>query len=122
LFALAVPIFLCIYFLAPPVCAWLFGGEEWRIAGEYIRILTPMFAVRFVATALSPGLYVCRKQTVEFTMQVALMIVTALLGVLAAFLQFSITQFLWGVCIVRACVMLIQTLAVFCYSRGLRQK
>ena len=118
LFVIALPMFLCIYLFAPSVCAWLFGGEEWRIAGEYIKILTPMFAMRFIATALSPGLYVCRKQTAELVVQMLLMAATALVGFLSIILHFDVAQFLWGICIARTCVMLLQTLAVFYYSRG----
>jgi O-antigen/teichoic acid export membrane protein len=39
-----------------PVSPWLFArifGAEWRVAGEYLQILMPSFAVRFVASSLS---------------------------------------------------------------------
>lgn len=117
LFALAVPMFLCMYFLAPPVCAWLFGGD-WVIAGDYIKILAMMFAFRFIATALSPGLYVCRKQFSELIIQVAFLLVTALAAAISAVGNFSVEQFLWAISIARSIVMAVLILAVFYYSRG----
>jgi O-antigen/teichoic acid export membrane protein len=118
LIIMAIPMFLCIYFFAPPVCAWLFGGEDWRIAGEYIKTLTPMFACRFVATALSPGLFVCRKQGAEFAIQILLLSLTAVAGVVATMLCYNIEQYLWIVCIARSVALVVCILAVFYYSRG----
>jgi len=50
-----------IYFFATDVFAFVFG-DEWRIAGEYARILTPVFFLRFITFPLSYMLYVREKQ------------------------------------------------------------
>ncbi len=117
LVAMAVPMFLCMYFLAPPVCAWLFGGD-WVIAGEYIKILAMMFTFRFVATALSPGLYVCRKQFSELTIQVAFLLVTAFAAIISYVYAFDVEQFLWAMSISRSLVLVGLVFMVFYYSRG----
>lgn len=118
LLALAVPMLLCMYFLAPPVCAWLFGGENWRIAGEYIKILAPMFAFRFIATALSPGLYVCRKQGAEFVVHITLLGLTVIAGMVCAAMKTTVEQFLWAICITRSIAMLLCIVMVYYYSKG----
>lgn len=52
---------LLIFIFAKDVFAFVFG-EEWRVAGEYARILTPVFFVRFVSFPLSYMFYVAEKQ------------------------------------------------------------
>lgn len=114
---MAIPMFLCMYYLAPPVCGFLFGSKDWQIAGEYIRILSPMFTLRFVATALSPGLYVCKKQGLEFVSQVSLLVVTAISGVISAMLYFDVEEFLFTVSIARSVVLLGYVIIAFYCSR-----
>lgn len=121
LVVMAVPMFFAMYFLAPPVCAWLFGGD-WVIAGEYIKILAMMFTFRFVATALSPGLYVCRKQFSELVIQVAFLLVTALAAIISSVYGFDVEQFLWAMSISRSLVLAGLVFMVFCYSRGYGHK
>ena len=114
---LAVPMFFAMYFLAPPVCGWIFG-EEWVVAGEYIRILAFMFAFRLIATALSPGLYVCRAQMAEFIIQFALLAVTIIAGAVSFIFKFDINAFLLTVASLRSMVLIAQILTVYFYSRG----
>lgn len=117
LIALAIPMFLCMYFLAPPVCAWLFGGD-WIEAGRYIKILSLMFTVRFVITALSPGLYACRKQQLELILQGMLLVVTIIAGAVSSAMSYRIEDFLLLVGVLRSAVMLCHIMVVFVCSRG----
>ena len=115
LLALAIPMFLVMYFLAPPVCEWLFG-EGWHIAGKYIKILALMFSVRFIATAVSPGLYVCRKQQHELVVQLVLLAGALLAGGLAFFTNAGIEQFLWYVCALKSLGFGFQIFMVYYFS------
>ena len=52
LILISVPVFSVAYFLVEDVFAFVFG-EPWREAGEFARILVPLFAIRFVVSPLS---------------------------------------------------------------------
>ena len=49
---LGVPAFVAIFFSAPALFAFVFG-DPWRDAGEYARLLAPLFCIRFVVVAVS---------------------------------------------------------------------
>ncbi len=66
---------LLILAFAPSLCAWIFG-EPWREAGEFARILAPLYFMNFVASPLSYVFFVAGKQKVELMWQVALFITT----------------------------------------------
>lgn len=66
---------LFIFIFAPEVCAWVFG-KPWREAGEFARILAPLFFLNFVVSPLSYVFFVAGKQKVELMWQVALFITT----------------------------------------------
>ncbi len=121
LMVIAVPMFLAMYFLAPAVCGFVLG-EDWVVAGEYIKALSVMFTFRFVSTALSPGLYACRKQQTEFAVQALLLAVTVGAGIAAKVFGFDIITFLYVVGALRSAVMLFQVIMVFIYSRGTKKQ
>lgn len=116
LLALALPMFLVMFFLAPPVCGWLFG-EGWDVAGRYIRILAFMFSVRFIATALSPGLYVCRKQQYELAIQILMLAASAAAGVVAFATGADIERFLVYVCLFKSVGFLMNIAVVYVFSK-----
>jgi O-antigen/teichoic acid export membrane protein len=66
---------LLILAFAPSLCAWVFG-EPWREAGDFARILAPLYFLNFVASPLSYVFFVAGKQKVEFIWQIALFITT----------------------------------------------
>lgn len=66
---------LVIFAFAPDLCAWVFG-EPWREAGEFARILAPLYFLNFVASPLSYVFFVAGKQKVELLWQIALFITT----------------------------------------------
>jgi len=80
-----------IFAFAPDLCAWIFG-EPWRGAGEFARILAPLYFLNFVASPLSYVFFVAGKQKIEFMWQVALFITT-----ITVFLApLSLTRILWN--------------------------
>jgi O-antigen/teichoic acid export membrane protein len=66
---------LCIFLFAPELCEWAFG-KPWREAGEFARILAPLYFLNFVVSPLSYVFPVAGKQKVELMWQVALFIST----------------------------------------------
>ena len=66
---------LVIFAFAPDLCAWVFG-EPWREAGEFARILAPLYFLNFVASPLSYVFFVAGKQKIELLWQIALFITT----------------------------------------------
>lgn len=117
LFALSIPMFFAMYYAAPPLMAALFG-EKWRMAGEYIKLLSVMFTFRFITTALSSGLYVCKKQSAELILQLLFLGVTALSGIIAHFSHLDSMGFIKLLVIFRSGVMAILTVVVGYYASG----
>jgi O-antigen/teichoic acid export membrane protein len=70
----ALPALLMITF-APDLFALLFG-ESWRHAGEYARIMSPLYFLNFIVSPLSYVFYVVGKQRVDLVWQVALFAMT----------------------------------------------
>lgn len=66
---------LVIFAFAPDLCAWVFG-EPWREAGDFARILAPLYFLGFVASPLSYVFFVAGKQKIELVWQLALFITT----------------------------------------------
>ena len=72
--------FTIFFFIAPGVFAWVFG-EQWRVAGEYAQILTPMAFLQFITSPLSTMFMIAEKQRFDLYWQIFL-----LASVVASFL------------------------------------
>ncbi|PUE63753.1 lipopolysaccharide biosynthesis protein [Arcobacter caeni] len=90
-------IFFCYY--AVDIFIFVFG-EEWKEAGVYAQILTPMLFLQFIAGPLGVMLYIGEKQEVNFYTQailVVLVIFSFLVGATAKdvviYLSFSFSFF-----------------------------
>lgn len=70
----AIP-FAVFYFLAPHAFSLIFG-QDWRIAGEYAQILTPMFFLRFITSPLSSMFMIAEKQSLDLAWQILLFSLT----------------------------------------------
>lgn len=73
LFLLSIIPFVLLFFFAPFMFKTFFGSE-WVVAGEYSRILTPMFFVRFIVSPLSYTIYIVQKQKIDFVAQVFILV------------------------------------------------
>lgn len=71
-----VPLLLILYPLAPGLFAIIFG-PEWREAGEYVQVLIPLFAAKFVISPLSYVIYIAERQAWDLVWQIALLVVVA---------------------------------------------
>lgn len=85
----AIPTILMVVF-APTLFALIFG-ESWRQAGEYARIMSPLYFLNFIASPLSYVFYVVGKQRVDLVWQVALFAMTATVF----FSPLTLKQCLW---------------------------
>lgn len=54
--------------LAPPIFAFTFG-EEWRLAGEYVRILTPYLILNFIAAPFAIVPQIFNRQETAFRIE-----------------------------------------------------
>jgi O-antigen/teichoic acid export membrane protein len=87
----AAPALLILAF-APSLCAWIFG-EPWRPAGDFARILAPLYFLNFVASPLSYVFFVAGKQKVELMWQVALFVTTVSVFLAPASLEQTLTNY-----------------------------
>ncbi|MEG0107648.1 MAG: oligosaccharide flippase family protein [Lachnospiraceae bacterium] len=71
LFVISFLPFLVFFFIAPDLFEFIFG-LEWRAAGEYAKILTPMFFMQFITNPLSAMFLIAEKQRVDLVWQIAL--------------------------------------------------
>jgi O-antigen/teichoic acid export membrane protein len=68
---------IIFFFMAPDLFAIVFG-EQWRIAGEYAQILSPVFLLRFITSPLSSMFMIAEKQKLDLIWQIGLLITTSL--------------------------------------------
>ncbi len=71
----AAPPFLVLLLFAPPLFAFVFG-EPWREAGRYAQLLTPMYALRFLASPLGFVLIIAERQNFYLGWQAILLCAT----------------------------------------------
>jgi O-antigen/teichoic acid export membrane protein len=74
LFLLSIPVFACLFAFAPSVFSLAFGPAYYT-AGIYVRILCPMFLVRFISSSFGFSLLLRDKQKTELLIQLALIVV-----------------------------------------------
>jgi lipopolysaccharide exporter len=65
LLAVSVPPALLLMAVAPPLFAWVFG-PEWRVAGEYTRLLVPWLALKFATSPATSLFAVLGRQRLMF--------------------------------------------------------
>lgn len=116
LLALAIPMFFCMYFLAPPLCGWLLG-DGWKAAGEYIKVMGLMFSFRLVGTSLSQVLVVCKKQVVELIVNIGLVCASLLSGLMTWYWQKDVLFFLQCLNLLRSSCYALLIFMVFLYAR-----
>ncbi len=116
LMAIALPMGIVMFFFAPPLSRWAFG-PGWEVAGEYIKILTPMFLIRFIATAVSPGYMICGKQRTDAFLQALLLIASVSAFLLARWQHYPIESFLWAISVFKSLVYLVYFMMLWWYAR-----
>ena len=92
----SIPSAVVVYLIAPYVCEWFFG-EGWRVAGEYVQILVPMFAMRFIASPLSLGIIIRQKNHMELLLQTGFILGAIGVYAVVVFYNIDIKGFLAGI-------------------------
>lgn len=87
LIVISLVIFSIAYFVIEDIFTFAFG-ENWRIAGEYAKIMLPMFASTFIVSAISLTDTIMEKQQYYMYFNLALF-----LNALILLFYFSITDF-----------------------------
>lgn len=67
--------FILIFLFAPALTPIILG-EQWTEVGNYIRILTPLFFFKFIASPLSSTLYINQKQKYFLLCQIGFLLCT----------------------------------------------
>lgn len=90
--AVIVPVFAGMYFILPWLTAWLLG-DEWRITGEYIRLLLPWIAMVVLATTINFIPDIFSKQRVLLWIEITYLI----LRVSALLIGVQLSSIVWAV-------------------------
>lgn len=64
LFVIIIPFITFLSLFAPKIFPFVFG-QEWREAGIYLQILSPMYLFQFLSTPVSPTVYVLERQDLQ---------------------------------------------------------
>jgi O-antigen/teichoic acid export membrane protein len=67
--------FLLLFLFAPTLVPFILG-DQWVEVGSYIRILTPLFLFRFIASPLGATLYITGRQKYLLLWQMTLLLLT----------------------------------------------
>ncbi len=61
LVVMGIPFFTILFFIVEDLFAFIFG-EEWRVSGEYAKILMPFFMMNFISSPLAISMSIFEKQ------------------------------------------------------------
>ncbi|MGI5906412.1 MAG: lipopolysaccharide biosynthesis protein [Candidatus Pararuminococcus gallinarum] len=93
LLLLSVPMFSVLFIFAEPIIR-IFLGEQWLPAADYIRILTPMFLVRFIVSPISNSALVMGKQLMTMIWQFGLLLFALVPTGVAALCDLTVKNYL----------------------------
>lgn len=94
LLLIAVPTFVILYFVVEDLFAFVFG-EQWRLAGQYAKIMLPLFFIRFVTSPISNTNNIFEKQKIALTWQLSLLVATLIVFYISKTVQLNIINFLY---------------------------
>lgn len=89
----SVPIFLILMLTSEGVFELVFG-EGWGRAGLFVALLSPMYAVKFIASSLSLSVIVAGKQKKEFFLQILFLMHTIISYLFVKYMNLEIEFFL----------------------------
>lgn len=115
LLIIAIPMVSFMYFLAPSLFGWLFG-EGWEVAGHYVSILSPMFGIRFIVSALSIGMIISKKQNIELIINLLFLTASIVLFFITRINSYNIEQYLYSISISYAIIYLGYYFMLYRYS------
>lgn len=94
LFYIGLPTFTILYFSSEWLFSFIFG-EQWRIAGEYAKIITPLLFIKFIVSPVSITLSVFEEQVTSLFMQLGLLITVLISFAATIIFHLSFVVFLY---------------------------
>ncbi len=93
LIVIGVPFFAVLFFIIEDLFAFVFGAE-WRVAGEYAKILMPFFMINFISSPLAISMSVFEKQKSTLFINIILMFSSFSILYMSIFLHLEFMMFL----------------------------
>ena len=94
LFWIGLPLFITLFLSSEYSFSFIFG-EQWKEAGKYAAILTPLFFVKFIVSPVSMMNVIFEKNHVGFYWQMGLMTLTIGILIISYIMKLSFINFLY---------------------------
>lgn len=117
LLVVAIPTFIVLFFVVDDLFGFIFG-EQWRLAGQYAKIMLPLFFIRFVTAPISNINNIFEKQKIALTWQLSLLVATLVVFYISKMANLNITNFLYLFSSVSFMLYLILYFIMHAVSRG----
>jgi O-antigen/teichoic acid export membrane protein len=115
LVAVATPPFLILLFFAPSLFSLVFG-EKWRVAGEYARLMCPMFYLRFISNPLSLVAIIAQKNRFEFFWQLGMLLFLTIVAATHYVIHLDVKMVITGFVIIYSAFDLANLLASYRFA------
>lgn len=90
---IGIPIFTLLFFISEPLFELVFG-VEWRVAGYYSKLLTPLAFSRFISSALSTTMTIHMKQQLGLFINISLITLSIVIFVFSKHMLYDFQQML----------------------------
>lgn len=118
LFAVALAIVMAVVLmLFAPKLFELIYGHNWRMAGVYVQILTPMFSLRMIVGAIGFTFIIANKQKLELLFQALLIVVFLGLSIIVKVFTLEMIQFIFLLSIAYSLIYLCELISMVFISR-----
>lgn len=107
--------FGALYFTAPALFPWVLG-PDWQVAGEYARILTPLFFFNFVSMSLGGVLVIAERTDVSLAWQIASLALTVAALLVGTVVLRDIVAALWCFSLARSLVYILYMALSYYYA------
>ena len=115
-FLISILMVILMVLLAPIVFSVVFG-HEWKEAGEYVQILSPMFGLRLIAGSIGFNFIIAKKQKTEFLIQSLLLAALIFSYILTNILVLNINNFLILISTLYSLIYLFEIFIMIYYSK-----
>ncbi|TDM15259.1 oligosaccharide flippase family protein [Macrococcoides canis] len=88
-----MPLIIFIAIFSPFIFGIVFGNE-WKVSGYYVLILAPLFCFKLIYDSLNTTFIVVNKQSIEFFLQLLLVVLSLILYFLVSIFELNIYIFL----------------------------
>ena len=114
---LSLPAFIIGFFFIEEVFVFVFG-EEWREAGYYAQIMSPLILVRFIAAPLSITTNVFEKQKLSLLIHLLLFFLIGIVALITFYTELTVSGFLIIQTVVLSIFYLLVILMNYLISKG----